>query len=206
MNTILILFFCALVSSTSHAGNLQEFCVADLKDSDSPSGYHCKPPNTVTAADFKHTFGPGIPAPTKSTLYPATVVQVPALNGLGISAGRVEIEKGGSLPLHTHAANEILIMHQGEMTVGLLTPTRAYVNKLKPGDLTVFPDGLQHYLVNSGNEKAVAFATYSSPNPRIDFLYQILFANNVSANTIAQTTFLDEPQVRKLQARFNGGS
>jgi len=204
MNTIVILLLCALVSSTSHAANLQEFCVADLKGPDSPSGYQCKPANRVTAQDFKCTLGPGISIPDNVKIYPCTVRQVHSLNGLGISAGRVEIEKGGSFPVHTHAANEILIMVKGEMTVGILTPTRAFVNRVKEGELVVIPDALQHYLVNSGNEKAVAYATYSSPNPRIDFLYQILFANNVSTATIAQTTFIEEPQVRRLKARFGG--
>jgi len=137
-------------------------------------------------------------------LYAASVNQFPVLNGLGISAFRGELERDGFVPVHTHESNQILIMHQGQLDVAILTPERAYVNTLKPGDLTVFPKGLQHYLVNSGKEKVVDYIAYSSPNPRFNFVHQALFANNVSTKTIAQTTFLDESQVRKLKARFNG--
>jgi len=204
MNTILIFLFCGLVASTSHASDLQDFCVADLKGPDSPSGYQCLLSDTVKDKDFKYSFGKAIPVPDKVVLYPATVTEFPILNGLGISAARFEMEKDGFLPVHTHAATEILILLQGLIEVGFLTPERAYINTLKPGDLMVFPKGLLHYLVNSGKEKVVAYVAYSSPNPRFNFLQQELFANNVSTKTIAQTTFLDEQQVRKLKARFNG--
>jgi len=198
MNTILIVLFCAFVASTSHASNLQDFCVADLKGPDSPSGYHCLPSDTVTAQNFKYSLGPPI---TSKGVF---VKEFPVLNGLGISAARGVFERDGFLPVHTHAANEILILHQGQLDVGILTPERAYVNTLKPGDVTVFPKGLYHYLVNSGKERAVAYIAYSSPNPRFNFVHQALFANDVSTKTITQTTFLDESQVRKLKARFNG--
>ena len=204
MNTILIVLFCGLIASTSHASNLQDFCVADLKRADSPSGYHCLPSDTVTSQNFKHELGPGILVPSKSKLYSSSVNEFPVLDNLGIALGRVEIERDGFLPVHTHAANEILIVVQGFIDVGLLTPGRAYNNTLKPGDLTVFPKGLLHYLVNSGKEKAVAYAFYSSPNPRLNFLHRELFGNDIPTKTIAETTFLDKLQVRKLKARFNG--
>jgi len=204
MNSILILLFCAFVASTCHASNLQDFCVADLKGPDSPSGYHCLPSDTVTSQNFKYSFRKGIPMQYKAVLYPASVKEFPVLNGLGISAARGELERDGFLPVYTDSATEILILLQGQLDVGILTPERAYVNTLKPGDVTVFPKGLYHYLVNSGKEKAVCYIAYSRPNPRFNYVHQALFANNVSTDTITKISFLDKPQVRKLKARFNG--
>jgi len=80
MNSILILIFCGLVASTSHASDLQDFCVADLKGPDSPSGYHCLPSDTVKDQDFKYSFGKGIPMPYKAVLYlPRPSLKLPSL-------------------------------------------------------------------------------------------------------------------------------
>ncbi|KAH1051334.1 hypothetical protein AAZX31_08G149200 [Glycine max] len=54
MFLMIILFLSALFSSTSYASNINDFCTADLKGRDSPTGYHCLPPETATASDFKH--------------------------------------------------------------------------------------------------------------------------------------------------------
>ncbi|CAJ1950785.1 unnamed protein product [Sphenostylis stenocarpa] len=106
MNAIVIVLFWGLVSSTCHGSNLQEFCLADLKGPDSPSGYHCMPPETVTAKEFKYNFQLSIPVPLKSTLYPGRVTEVPIVNGLGISTGFIVIENGGLLPMNTHCEEE----------------------------------------------------------------------------------------------------
>jgi len=203
---ILMLILCCLVSSTSHAFPLQNFCKADLNGPKSPAGYNCLPYDAVTAADFKYSFNgaPSIAVPSNTVLFPASVNEVPILNGLGISGGCVEIEEGGIVPVHDHAATEIMLVQQGEITVGLFTPRKAYQNTLRQGDLVVFPEGLRHYLINSGTGKATAFAAFSSANPRLRFLPIELSANDVPSAIIARTTFLDEPQVRKLKAFFNG--
>ncbi|WVZ21064.1 hypothetical protein V8G54_008386 [Vigna mungo] len=77
-----------------------------------PSGYHCLPSDTVTAADFKYSFNgkPGIRLPSKTLVFPATVHQFPMLNGLGLSAARAEFEEGGFVPLHEEDANEIVMV------------------------------------------------------------------------------------------------
>ncbi|WVZ24075.1 hypothetical protein V8G54_002619 [Vigna mungo] len=205
MNSILILLLCALFSSTSHAV-LQNFCKADLRLQQTPTGYPCLPSESVTADDFKSSFNgkPGIPVPTNAVLYPAAVQNFPIVNGGRISGGLVELAPGGSLPLHTHGANEILIVFSGRMDVGLLTPRRAYQNTLGPRDFTYFPEGMQHYLINSGPGKAVAFAAYSSDGPPFNFLHLTLFSNNVSSPILSDVSFIGEPDIRKNKARFNG--
>ncbi|WVZ24074.1 hypothetical protein V8G54_002618 [Vigna mungo] len=208
MNSILILLLCVLLSSTSHASSItrQNFCKADLNRPDTPSGYQCLPSDTVTAADFKYSFNgkPGITLPSKSLIFLATVHQFPMLNGLGISAARAEFEEGGFVPLHEEDANEMVMVLKGQLDVGLLTPLNSYCNTLIPGDIMLFPKGQPHYLINSGRGKAVVVAAYSSPNPVFRLLYEELFANDVPSRIISQVSFLDELQVRKNKARFNG--
>ncbi|WVZ24072.1 hypothetical protein V8G54_002616 [Vigna mungo] len=208
MNSILILLLCALFSSTSHASSItrQNFCKADLNRPDTPSGYQCLPSDTVTAADFKYSFNgkPGIPLPSNTLIFLATVHQFPMLNGLGISAALGEFEEGGFIPVHDDDANKIVMVIEGQFDVGLLTPLKSYCNTLIPGDIMVFPKGQPHYLMNSGRGKAVAVAAYSSPNPVFRFLYEELFANDVPSRILSQVSFLDKHQVRKFKARFNG--
>ncbi|XP_014515270.1 germin-like protein 1 [Vigna radiata var. radiata] len=205
MNTILILLLCALFSSTSHAVP-QNFCKADLKLPQTPTGYPCLPSESVTAGDFKSSFNgkPGIPVLNNATLYSAAVEDFPIINGGRISGGLVEIAPGGSLPLHTHGANEILIVMEGIIKVGLLEPRRAYQNTLRARDFTYFPEGQPHYLINSGPGIAVAFAAYSRDNPPFNFVHLALFSNDVPSRILARVSFLDEPQIRKNKARFNG--
>ncbi|WVZ24070.1 hypothetical protein V8G54_002614 [Vigna mungo] len=208
MNSILILLLCVLLSFTSHASSItrQNFCKADLNRPNTPSGYHCLPSDTVTAADFKYSFNgkPGIPLPSKTLAFPATVRQLPILNGLGISVSLGEIEEGGFVPVHDHDADEIVMVLKGQLDVGILTPLKSYCNTLIPGDNMVVPKGLLHYLINSGPGKAVFLAPFSNPNPVFRYLYEELFASDVPSRILSQVSFLDELQVRKNKARFNG--
>lgn len=206
MKMIHVLFLFALVSFTSHA-SVNDFCVADLKGPDSPSGYQCKPPNTVTVDDF--VFSGFVAGNTTNTfnaaLTSAFVTDFPGVNGLGVSAARLDIAKGGSIPMHTHpAATELLIMVEGQITAGFMTPTALYTKTLKPGDIMVFPQGQLHFQVNSGNGKATAFLAFSSANPGAQLLDLLLFGNTLPSDLVAQTTFLDVAQVKKLKARFGG--
>ncbi|KAG5008905.1 hypothetical protein AAZX31_07G037000 [Glycine max] len=206
MKMIYIFFLLALLSSTSHA-SVNDFCVANLKGPDSPSGYQCKPPNTVTVNDFVLSgFVAGNTTNAfNAALTPAFVTELPGVNGLGISAARLDLAKGGSVPMHSHpGASEILIMVKGQITAGILTPGAVYEKTLKPGDVMVFPQGLLHFQANSGKGKATAFVAFSSANPGAQLLDLLLFGNSLPSDLVAQTTFLDVAQVKKLKARFGG--
>ncbi|RDX66284.1 Auxin-binding protein ABP19a, partial [Mucuna pruriens] len=203
---IYILFFIALISFTCHA-SVNDFCVADLKGPDSPSGYKCKPPNTVTVDDF--VFAGFVAGNTTNSLNAALtsafVTDFPGVNGLGVSVARLDIGKGGSIPMHTHpGATELLIMVEGEITAGFMTPTALYTKLLKPGNLMVFPQGQLHFQVNSGKGIATAFLAFSSANPGAQLLDLLLFGNTLPSDLVAQTTFLDVAQVKKVKARFGG--
>ncbi|XP_027907189.1 auxin-binding protein ABP19a-like [Vigna unguiculata] len=201
-----IVFLFTILSCTSYAA-VNDFCVADLKGPDSPSGYQCKPPNTVTVDDF--VFSGLIAGNTTNTfnaaLTSAFVTDFPGLNGLGVSAARLDIAKGGSIPMHTHpAATELLIVVEGQITAGFMTPSAVYSKTLKAGDVMVFPQGQLHFQVNSGKGKATAFLAFSSANPGAQLLDLLLFGNSLPSELIAETTFLDVAQVKKLKARFGG--
>jgi len=199
-----ILFFFALLSSyTSYADDL---CVADLLLPNTPSGYPCKSETNVTVNDF--VFSGFVPGSTKnpfnSGITTAFVNSLPGLNGLGISAARADFGINGSVPVHTHDATELLIIVEGQITAGFITRTKVYSKTVKAGDIIVFPEGLLHFVVNSGVGKAVAFVAFSSSNPSTQILDTLLFGNNLSTSIIAETTLLDVSQILKLKAQFNG--
>lgn len=202
----MLFFFTVFLFTISHA-SLNDFCVADLKAPNTPSGYPCKPLARITSDDFSFH---GLVAGNTNNSFKfgftsATVANFPALNGLGISALRIDIEQGGSIPMHTHPdATELLTVVQGEITAGFLTPTAFYSKTLKTGDIFVFPKGMLHFAVNAGKGKATAFGALSNENPRTKILDLLLFANKLPSRLVAQTTLLDLAQVKKLKAQFGG--
>ncbi|XP_045787734.1 germin-like protein subfamily 3 member 1 [Trifolium pratense] len=208
MKIIHILFLFTLLSSTiSHASYIHDFCVGDIMHPETPTGYHCMPLENITSDDFVfHGFVAGNTNNSfNAALTSAFVTDFPGLNALGISAARLDIAEGGAIPVHTHpSATELLIMVQGEITAGFFTTSTVYSKTLKPGDLMVFPQGLLHFQVNSGKGKATAFLTFSSSNPGAQLIDLLLFSNNLPSELVAQTTFLDLAQVKKLKARFGG--
>ncbi|XP_057455072.1 auxin-binding protein ABP19a-like [Lotus japonicus] len=206
MNTIYILFLFTFLSTTSYA-SVNDLCVADFKGPSTPSGYHCMPLANLTSDDFVfHGLVAGNTTNSfNAALTSAFVTDFPALNGLGVSAARLDIAKGGSIPMHTHpGATELLMMVKGKITAGFMTPTALYSKTVKPGDIMVFPQGMLHFQVNSGVGTANAFLAFSSENPGAQLLDLLLFANGLDSDIVAKTTFLDLAQVKKLKARFNG--
>ncbi|OIW11816.1 hypothetical protein TanjilG_07297 [Lupinus angustifolius] len=203
-----ILFLLSLLLSTSHA-SVNDFCVADLKGPDGPSGYPCKPPAKVTTHDFVYA---GLAAEGSTSniinaaVTPAFVAQFPGLNGLGLSAARLDLAPGGVIPLHTHpGASELLIVTEGLVTAGFIASDNSvYVKKLSKGQLFILPQGLLHFQLSYGKSKAVAYAVFSSSNPGLQILDFALFASNFSSSLITQTTFLDPEQVKKLKSVLGG--
>ncbi|CAO2206948.1 unnamed protein product [Urochloa humidicola] len=186
----------------------QDFCVADLSCSDTPSGYPCK--SSVTANDFvfhglasKGKINPLIQAAVTT----AFVGQFPGVNGLGISAARLDLEVGGVIPLHSHpAGSEIIIVTQGTIAAGFISSgaNTPYYKTLYPGDIMVFPQGLLHYQYNAGTGPAVAFVALSSANPGLQITDFALFANNLPSAVVEKVTFLDDATVKKLKGVLGG--
>jgi len=207
MKIFQILFLFAFFSFITSYASVNDFCVADLKAPNTNSGYPCKPVANITSDDF--VFHGLVAANTSNSfkigVTSATVTNFPALNGLGISAMRVDMDEGGLSPMHTHPdATELGIVVQGEFTAGFLTPTSFYSKVLKLGDVFVVPKGMLHFAINSGKGKAIGFVSFSSENPTIHTLDSLLFANKLPSDLVAKTTLLDLDQVKKLKARFGG--
>ncbi|MQL41244.1 cupin domain-containing protein, partial [Escherichia coli] len=203
-----ILFLLPLLLSTSQA-SVNDFCVADLKGPDGPAGFPCKPPTKVTTLDFVFS-GLSMEGNTSNIINaavtPAFVAQFPGVNGLGLSAARLDLAPGGVIPLHTHpGASELLIVKQGLITAGFIASDNSvYVKTLSKGEIFILPQGLLHFQVAYGKRKAVAFAVFSSSNPGLQILDFALFASNFSSALVTQTTFLDPEIVKKLKGVLGG--
>jgi oxalate decarboxylase/phosphoglucose isomerase-like protein (cupin superfamily) len=186
----------------------QDFCVADLSRGDTPAGYPCKA--HVGAGDFYYH---GLAAAgnttnlIKAAVTPAFVGQFPGVNGLGISAARLDIAVGGVVPLHTHpAASELLFVTQGTILAGFISSSSntVYTKTLYKGDVMVFPQGLLHYQYNGGTSPAVALVAFGGPNPGLQITDFALFANNLPSTVVEKVTFLDDAQVKKLKSVLGG--
>ncbi|KAI4381834.1 hypothetical protein MLD38_007869 [Melastoma candidum] len=176
---------------------------------ESPAGYSCKPVTKVTIDDFVFS-GLGIPGNTtniiNAAVTPAFAAQFPGVNGLGISAARLDLAPGGVIPMHTHpGASELLIVARGRITSGFISSANnVYYKTLKKGDSIVLPQGLLHFQVNAAKIHSVAFVSFSSPVPGLQILDFALFANNLPSLLVEKTTFLDDAQVKKLKAVLGG--
>ncbi|XP_061339060.1 germin-like protein 1 [Gastrolobium bilobum] len=206
---IRIIFIFAFLLPTSLASVL-DFCVADLKGAESPAGYPCKPPASLTVDDFvfSHFRAGNTSNFLKFSLTPAFVDQFPGVNGLGFSAARLDMEAGGLIPMHSHpGASELLVMVQGHITAGFISSDNTvFVKSLIKGDIMIFPQGLLHFQINAGRGKAKAAAilTFSSPNPGAQILDLALFGSKLDSALVSRTTFLDPAQVKKLKGIFGG--
>jgi quercetin dioxygenase-like cupin family protein len=194
-------------SISNATSSVNDFCAADLSQPATPSGYPCKSEKLVTNNDFAFS---GLVAGNmqnsfKVGLFSVNVSNLAGLNGLGISAARIDIGFNGSVPMHTHpGASEILIVFQGQITAGFITPTKLIVKTLNPGDVFVFPNGLLHFHLNTGVGTAIAYAAFTSTNPGIHLVDFLLFGNNLPTPTVSKTTLLDPEQIMKLKAVFGG--
>ncbi|CAI8607898.1 unnamed protein product [Vicia faba] len=175
----IFIFIFYLLSYTSHAVSTNDFCVADFMFPNTPSGYPCMSETNVTADHFASST---LVAGDTNNFFnlgftTAFLKDIPGLNGLGISAGRIDFDINGTLPMHIHPdASELIIVAQG----------------------------LLHYQVNTAPTKAIVYAVYGSENPSIQFLVTLLFRNNLPTPIIEKTTLLDASQIKKLKAQLGG--
>ena len=90
---------------------------------------------------------------------PASVMELPGLNTLGISMVRIDFATPLVLvPPHIHPrATEILVVIEGTLSVGFITTNNTLIpTNLEKGDVFVFPKGLVHFQLNIASFNAVA--------------------------------------------------
>ncbi|PWA95607.1 auxin-binding protein ABP19a [Artemisia annua] len=200
---VLSLFFVASYASVN------DFCVADLSQSDTPSGYPCKDQKKLTEKDFVYS-GLGVAGNTsnliKAAVTPAFTAQFPAVNGLGLSLARLDLAAGGVIPMHTHpGGSEVLVVISGTICAGFISSANTvYFKTLNKGDIMVFPQGLLHFQINSGKGQAFAYVSFSSPSPGLQITDFALFANDLPTELVAATTFLDAATIKKLKGVLGG--
>ncbi|CAN6573587.1 unnamed protein product [Malus baccata var. baccata] len=204
-----ILFLFSLIFLSSSNASVNDFCVADLKGPDSPSGYTCKTPAMVTASDFVFSGlakGGNTTNIISAAVTPAFVAQFPGVNGLGISIARLDLAPGGVIPFHTHpGASEILVVTRGIIKAGFVSSANTvYLKTLHKGEVMVFPQGLLHFQVNVAKIHSNAFVSFSSASPGLQILDFALFANDLPSELVAQTTFLDLATIKKLKGVLGG--
>lgn len=204
---IFIIFLLTLLSHSTTNASVLDFCVADLSSSQTPSGYPCK--KSVTINDFVYSnFNSGNTSTNffKFSVTPAFVNQFPAVNGLGLSAAKLDLDVGGIIPMHSHrGASELMIVVQGRITAGFISSDNTvFIKTLSKGQILVLPQGLLHFQYNAGRNKASAYLTFSSENPGSQVLDLALFGNNLSSANLIKSTLLDPAQVKKLKAIFGG--
>ncbi|KAF4379452.1 hypothetical protein G4B88_024900 [Cannabis sativa] len=102
MKKIHIIFLVvSILFSTSNALT-QDFCVADVKASDTPAAFHARTPLMSQST---------ISCSMASKIDTSIRAQFPGLNGLGLSMARLDLAPKGVIPFHTHpAASEILVV------------------------------------------------------------------------------------------------
>ncbi|KAM0953138.1 putative germin, rmlC-like cupin domain superfamily, rmlC-like jelly roll [Dioscorea sansibarensis] len=210
ISNMLIFFLISFVMiHSSNASAVQDFCVADLGLPEGPTGYSCKSVSKVTVNDFiKSQFLRTNNADpfVNVSISIATAPQFPAVNGLHISAVYVEIGIGAFVPAHSHpGGNEFSVVTQGIILSGFVSSdNRAYYKTLQAGDAIVFPQGLVHFQINVGRTPAKFISSFSSANPRIVFLGNALFGNNLPSDIVKKVTFFDDDVVKKLKAMYGG--
>ncbi|XP_030477139.1 germin-like protein subfamily 1 member 13 [Syzygium oleosum] len=211
------LLILALATATAFAYDpspLQDICVAidDPKSAVFVNGEFCKDPKQATADDFVFMKfrNPGNTAnPLGSKVTPATVLEFPGLNTLGISMARIDFAPGGLNPPHTHPrGTEVLVVIEGTLLVGFVTSNQLnntlFTKVLYQGDVFVFPIGLIHFQLNTGKTPALAFAGLSSQNPGVITIANSIFGAKppISADILTKAFQVDKKVVDDLQAQF----
>ncbi|CAM6089223.1 unnamed protein product [Calypogeia fissa] len=212
--TILLLAAVGLHSiGASDPDPLQDFCVADLQAAGpTMNGYPCVAAELVTAEDFafsglaKAANLTGVPTQGAGTL--GFVNQWPALNTLGLSLARLDINPGGIIVPHTHhLATEILFCLEGEIYTGFVTnsdnaavPNKLYAKTVKAGEAFIFPRGLLHFQLNKGTKPAVSLNVLNGQSPGFQEMPVALFGTGVDPELLAKSFFISEAQVANLSA------
>ncbi|GFP91601.1 putative germin-like protein 2-2 [Phtheirospermum japonicum] len=188
----------------------QDICVADLKSPLRTNGpMPCKDPKTVTDDDFFHSGldKPGNTSnPFRAAVTTVGVANVPGLNSMGLSMGRLDFGPGGYFPLHFHRASELHVVLEGAIEVGFVSPDQNYTyysKILNKGDVFIVPPGLVHVQRNAGTGEASSLTILNAQNPGISIITHSAFGAipAMDARYLADVYQLDENTIKNLQAK-----
>ncbi|KAG5627616.1 hypothetical protein H5410_012834, partial [Solanum commersonii] len=160
---------------------LQDICVA-VNDSQAAvfvNGKICKDPKFATANDFfasgLNVSGIVVPAIGGAAKF-VDVDNMPGLNTLGISTGRVDLEPQRIVPFHIHP---------------------------RATELITVLEGIFYY--NVGKKKAVYLAAFNSQKPELIIIPNSIFASNppIMDDVLAQGFQLSKTQIAELRRKFS---
>lgn len=162
--------------------------------------------STITGDFFTFTGLRNFSAPPGTfALKRVTLVEFPALSGLGVGVTLVEFQPKSLNPPHTHPrGTEVLYVMAGCLHVGLVDTTgKLYTQILEEGDLFVFPKGLVHFQMNMDAEKtARGLASFSSSNAGTVSLPKTLFGSGISADVLEKAFAIDNATLSSLEAPY----
>lgn len=110
---------------------------------------------------------PKIEKPTFAPLGGETDYRIIVGNGAYSQSTRMVIKKGSGVDVETHPDfDQIIILLNGQLKIRTLLPneTEAKDSDLTPGGIGIIPAGVQHTIVNNGNDDAILYSIYTKPN------------------------------------------
>ncbi|MCD9639146.1 hypothetical protein HAX54_023502 [Datura stramonium] len=179
----------AFFSSPAYAYDnnpLQDICVAvnDSKASVFVNGKICKDPKLAKPDDFfalgLNVSGNAVPGLGFAAKF-LDVNNIPGLNTLGMSVGRLDLEPQRLVPLHTHPRSAELIT------------------------ILEVPQGLVHFQYNVGRKKAIFFAFFNSQNPGLITIPSSILASAppIMDEVLAKDFQLSKTEIAELRKKFS---
>lgn len=161
----------------------------------------------MEADDFFYRITPGNTSnPLGSNVTQVFIKQLPGLNTLGVSLGRIDFAPNGLNPPHYHPrASELLTVIEGTLLAGVVASNqndnRLFTKVLNKGDVFLAPLGLIHFQLNIGNDTAVAHASFSSQNPGVVTVAKTVFGSNppISIDILSKAFEVDKDTIAYLQ-------
>ncbi|PHT31464.1 hypothetical protein CQW23_27801 [Capsicum baccatum] len=193
-STLLLLIFKIFISRTAVASDpdiLSDFIAPEKQIS-------------VDANYFTYTAMRGIfqKSVDKCTTTKATKAEFPVLNGQGVSLAVLQFPPGSVNPPHYHSrATGLFLLLEGVLEVGFVdTKDVLYTQRLKAGDIFLFPKGLQHYQYNyDHNKKAVGVAALGSASPGTVSLPSSIFNSGISELVLAKSFKTDVKTIKRIK-------
>ncbi|KAH0745524.1 hypothetical protein KY285_007181 [Solanum tuberosum] len=191
---VLISIFTIVISRTTIAS-----------DPDIPSDFTS--PENQTSVDgnyFTYTAMRGIfqKSVDKCTTTKATKAEFPVLDGQGVSLAVLQFPPGSVNPPHYHSrATGLFLLLEGVLEVGFVdTKGVLYTQRLKTGDIFLFPKGLQHYQYNFDHKrKAVGVAALGGASPGTVTLPSSIFNSGISELVLAKSFKTDVKTIKQIK-------
>jgi quercetin dioxygenase-like cupin family protein len=139
-----------------------------------------------------------------------SLANFPALQFQGVSLTSLQFLPCGQNPPHIHPrATEMVYVLEGRLLCLFAdTQNRLFWNILEKGDVTIFPRGLVHAVVNVGKKTAKSLAFFNSQNPGTTRVGNAVFTSMDSKGktwpdaAIASAFNIPVAEVAKVRANF----